>query len=185
MAKQRISEQKDRFTYPEWRLYANFLYRELGRLWHGKKSIFALVRGDEENAEFWRVFGIIFTATIQKFGAAHDHTFTVNEVARRAECAYEEYNKLTGLGFPFGTPIHQVYWIVRRILGNKLASEFLYDLQIIEIVALAVCACGYAAEGKMPPYIAKGLRPIEFFEGLRVAPALEEQFYGPSSSSKN
>jgi hypothetical protein len=185
MAKKRISEQKDRFTCPEWRLYANFLHRELGRLWYGKKSVFTLVKGDEENEEFWRAFGIIFTATLQKFGAAHGPTLTFNELAIRAKYAYEEYNKLIGLGFPFGTFTHQIYWLVRRLLGNKLASEFLYDLQITEIIALAVCACGYAAEGKMPPYTAKGLRPLEFFEGLRVAPELEEQFYGPSSSPKN
>jgi hypothetical protein len=185
MAKKRISEQKDRFTYPEWRLYANFLHRELGRLWHGKKSVFTLVKGDKENAEFWGDFGILFTATIQKFGEAHGLILAPKELVRRTKYAYEEYSKLSGLGFPFGTLFHEIGWIARRILGDKLASEFLYDFQITEIIILAVCAYGSAAEGKMPPYVVENLRPIEFFEGLRVAPELEEQFYGPSSSLIN
>jgi hypothetical protein len=179
MTKERIQETPWRLAPPEWRLYANFLHRELARLWCGKKSVFTLVKGDKENEEFWGDFGIIFTATIQKFGEAHGSAFMINELAIRTRHALEEYDKLRGRGFPFGTLAHEICWIVRRILGDKLASDFLYDFQITEVIILAVCAYSYAAEGKMPPYPKKALlRPIEFYEGLSVAPGLEELFYG-------
>jgi hypothetical protein len=178
MTKDRIQKQKGELKCPEWRLYANFLHRELARLWYGKKSIFTLVRCDKDNEEFWGDFGLILTATMQKFGQAHGLTLTTNELVRRTKHAYEEYTKLTGLGFPLGTLAHEIYWMVRRILGDKLASDFLYDFQITEIIILAVCAYGYAIEGKTPQDV-KGanLRPIEFYEGLPVAPELEELFY--------
>jgi hypothetical protein len=178
MTKDRIQKQKGELKCPEWRLYANFLHRELARLWYGKKSIFTLVMCDKDNEEFWGDFGLILTATMQKFGQAHGLTLTTNELVRRTKHAYEEYTKLTGLGFPLGTLAHEIYWMVRRILGDKLASDFLYDFQITEIIILAVCAYGYAAEGKKPPY-EKGARlaSIEFYEGLPVAPELEKLFY--------
>jgi len=179
MTKKRISEQKGGLRWPKWRLYANLLHRELVRLWYGKKSVFTLTKGDEENREFWKVFGFIFVGTILEFGMAHGLTLVV--MIRRFEKARKEYDKLSGLGFPFGTTAHEFYWLVRRILGDKLASEFLYDFQITEVIILAVCACGYAAEGKLPPYERFDiLRPIEFYEAQPVAPDLEEQFYGES-----
>jgi hypothetical protein len=166
---------------PEWRLYANFLHRELARLWYGKKSIFTLVKGDEDNEEFWGDFGVIFSMTMQKFAHSHGLTLTTNELFRRTKHAYEEYSKLVGKGFPFGTLGHKIWWITCRVLGDELASDFLYDFQITEIIILAVCAYGYAAEGKMPPYVKDAnLRPIEFYEGLPIAPELEEWFYGKS-----
>jgi hypothetical protein len=178
MMRDRVQEQQDGLKCPEWRLYANFLHRELVRLWCGKKSVFSLVKGDKENEEFWGDFGIIFTATIQRFGVAHELALTTNELAIRTRHAYEEYDKFRGRGFPFGTLAHKIYWMVRRILGDKLASDFLYDFQITEIIILAVCAYAYAADGKMPPYPKKAiLRPIDFYEGLPVAPELEEHFY--------
>ncbi len=174
-------EQKDSFTWPEWRLCSNFLHRELARLWYGRKSIFNLVEGDAENADFWKLFAAIWGMTIQRFGIAHG--LTVEEMAKLSKSGYKVYDNLIEFGFPYGTYLHQITWVVRWIFGNRLASEFLYDFQITEIIALAACVSGYAAEGKITPYAKiKILRPIEFYEGLPVAPELEKQFYGESSA---
>jgi hypothetical protein len=184
MTNERIPAQKDGLTWPEWRLYANFLHRELGRLWHGKKSIFTLAKGDKENEEFWELFALILAMTFQRFGLAHG--LTSDEIAKRAKSANEMYDRLRSLGFNFGSPILECVWLVRQTLGDKLASEFLFDLQVTEIIILAGVACGYAAEGKMPPYPkSKNLRPIDFYEILPVAPELEEQFYGKNSLPKS
>jgi hypothetical protein len=183
MTKKIIPEQKGGLRWPKWRLYANFLHRELVRLWYGKKSVFTLTKGDEENREFWKVFGFIFVGTILEFGMAHG--IPPDKMIRRFEGAPEEYEKLIGRVFPFGTWAHEIYWFVRRILGDELASEFLYDFQIAEIIVLAICACGYATDGKLPPYNqGANLRPIEFYEGQPVAPELEERFYGETSLPK-
>jgi len=176
--------ENSRLTWPEWRLYANFLHRELARLWYGKKSVFTLVKGNDENEEFWELFSLILAMTFQRFGLAHG--LTSDEIAKSAKSANKEYDKLRSLGFHLGSPIRECVWLIRQILGDKLASEFLFDFQITEIVLLAIGAYGYAAEGKMPPYVKKGSRiyPIEFYEGLPVAPELEEQFYGKNVSPK-
>jgi hypothetical protein len=177
MTKDRAQKQKGRFKCPEWRLYANFLHRELGRLWYGKKSIFTSVKGDKEKGAFWVFFGIILAKIIQKFGQAHG--LTANEIDRRYKNLDKEYYKWIDSGFAFNPIIHGLVWIAQRTLGEKLAREFLYDFQIAEIIILTLCTSGYVLEGKMPPYPKEAiLRPIEFYEGLPVAPELEEWFYG-------
>jgi len=179
MTKKRIQERESRLACPKWRLYANFLNRELVRLWYGKKSIFTLVKSDKENREFWEVFGFVFTGTILHFGVAHG--LESDEMIRRFEGAPEEYEKQIGRVFPFGILAHEICWLVQRILGDELASELLYDPQITEIIFLAVCAHGYATDGNLPPYeTLENLRPVEFYEALPCAPDLEERFYGKS-----
>ena len=177
MTKERIQETPGRFGPPEWRLYANFLHREIARLWYGKKSVFKLVKGDAENREFWELFNLIFAMTTLRFGATHG--LTKDELDSHVKFADIQYNKLRSRGFPYNTYAAEIYFGVRWILGDELASEFLYDPQIGEIVCLALSTIGLAAEGKMPPYTEFArLHPIEFYEWPTVAPELEEQFYG-------
>ena len=177
MTKDRIQGQKDGLTWPEWRLNANFLQREIVRLWYGKKSIFTLVKGDAENAEFWELFGVIFFVVVKTFGQAHG--LTADEINRRYESAGKACRIFSQHGVVPRSIPDIFAWLVHWVLGDKLASEFLFDPQITEIIIVASVTYGHAAEGKMPPY-AKGdnLRPIEFYEGLPVAPELERQFYG-------
>ena len=176
MTKAKIQEQKDGLECPEWRLYANFLHRELARLWYGKKSIFNSVKGDKEKRAFWVFLGIILAKIILKFGQAHG--IAANEIARRHKNWDKEYYKWIASGFAFNPILHGLVWLAQRALGEMLAREFLYDFQIAEIIILTLCAYGYATEGKMPPYPKEALlRPIEFYEGLPVAPELEKLFH--------
>ncbi len=179
MTKRRIPEQKDRLTWPEWRLYANFLHRELARLWYGKKSIFTLIKGDAENAEFWKRFGFIWYATIRRFGVTHG--IAAEEIDRRIESLAKKLDKID-----FIPLFYSFYWFVRELLGNKLAREFLFDFQITEIIMLAVGAGAYAMHGKMPPYTeGADIHRLEFYEGLPVDPQLEELFYGKNPLRKS
>ena len=176
MTKEKIQGQKDGLTCPKWRLYANFLHRELARLWYGKKNIFSLVKGDKEQEKLWIPFSFIWGAVVASFGETHG--LTTDELTKRVESASKECLKLISCGVGVGLPFYIPFCFARRTLGDKLASEFLYDPQITEIAALAVYAYGYAIEGKTPQDV-KGanLRPIEFYEGLPIAPELEELFY--------
>jgi hypothetical protein len=184
MAKERISEQAGRFTCPEWRLYANFLHRELGRLWHGKKNIFTPFMGDKRRYAFWIFWGTIFAKTIQKFGEVHG--LTTDGMAGRFKNWNKEYDKWLNSGSVLNPLVHGIVWLAQRTLGENLAREFLYDFQIAEIIILTLCTHGYTDESKMPPYPKEAiLRPIEFYEGLPVAIELEEQFYGSPSSLIN
>jgi hypothetical protein len=176
MMRDSVQEQQDGLKCPEWRLYANFLHRELGRLWYGKKSVFTLVKGNKEKQAFFMLSGIIFAKMIQKFGEAQG--LTADEMARRYKNWDREYYKWIGSESAFNLIIHGLFWIVQRALGEKLTREFLYDFQIAEIIILTLCTSGYVLEGKMPPYPKEAiLRPIEFYEGLPVAPELEKLFY--------
>ena len=177
MTKERKQKTTGRFAHPEWRLYANFLHRELARLWYGKKSVFPLVKGDKEMRAFFVFSGIIFAKVIQKFGEAHG--LTADEIARRYKNWDKEYYRWFGSASGFDLIIHGLFWIAQRALGESLTREFLYDFQIAEIIILTLCTSGRVIEGKMPPYPKEAfLRPIEFYEGLPVAPELEELFYG-------
>jgi hypothetical protein len=91
---------------------------------------------------------------------------------RRRHCSH---------GFAFASPLLETVSFIRRILDDKLASEFLFDPYITQTCILAGVACSYAAKGKMPPYKAGRLLPLEFYEDLPVAPELEEHFYGSPS----
>jgi hypothetical protein len=177
MTKEKIQEPKSRVTWPEWRLYANFLHRELARLWYGNKSVFTLVKGNKGKQEFFILSGIIFARMIQKFGEAHG--VAADEIARRYKNWDKEYYKWIDSETAYNLIIHGLFWIVQRALGEELTREFIYDFQIAEIIILTLCTSGYVLGGKQPPYPKEAiLRPIEFYEGLPVAPELEEQFYG-------
>ena len=176
MTKDKVQEQKDGLKCPEWRLYANFLQRELGRLWYGKKSVFTLIKGDKENRAFFVFLGIIFAKMIQKFGEAQG--VTADQIARRYKNWDKEYYKWIGSESAFNLITHGLFWIAQRALGEKLTREFLYDFQIAEIIILTLCTYGYVIERKMPPYPKEAiLRPIEFYESLPVAPEIEKLFY--------
>jgi hypothetical protein len=177
MTKERIQEPRSRVTWPEWRLYANFLHRELGRLWYGKRGVFTLVKGNKAKQAFWVFLGIIFAKMIQKFAEAHG--ITTDEIAKRSQNWNKEYEKWIDSKFAFNPIIHAIVWLTQRALGENLTREFLYDFQIAEIIILALCTYGYEANGKMPPYPKEAiLHPLEFYENLPVAPELEELFYG-------
>jgi len=183
MTKERIHEQEGGITWPEWRLYANFLLRELARLWYGKKSIFTpvLVKGDVENAEFWGLFSLIIGKAMLRFGLAHD--LTHGEMVKRAKKAVEDYDKLNSQGLAPPSHFLIAVWSIRRTLGDILASEFLYDPHVTQMFGLASGACYYAAKGEMPSYKNARLMPLDFYEWLPIAPELEEQFYGKKPSS--
>ena len=176
MTKDRIQEQKDGLECPEWRLYANFLHRELARLWYGKKSVFMPVKGNKEKQAFFILSGIIFAMMIQKFGEAKG--LTADEIARRYKNWDKEYYKWIDSESAYNIVIHGLFWVVQRALGEKLTREFLYDFQIAEIIILTLCTSGYVLGGKKPPYPKEAiLHPIEFYESLPVAPEIENLFY--------
>jgi hypothetical protein len=168
---------------PKWRLKANFLLRELTRLWYGKKSVFTLVKGDKEQESFWRIFGFIWGAMVIEFGKTHG--IATDEMDKRIKSIYKEYAKLSDKEVGFDSPFHPIVWFALHVLGDTLGNKFLYDFQVDEILVLAAGARFYAIQGKMPPYVKDTRTPqIEFYENLPVATELEKLFYGnPSPKS--
>jgi hypothetical protein len=175
MTEKGTQEQSDGAKCPKWRQYANFLHRELARLFYGKKSIFSIITNDSKHKEFWDHFDFIFAHIMILFGL--EHGLTPEEMFTRGKNALEEYEKLCKLGFYFNSPYHEAYYTANKTLGEELAIQFLNDFQITDILVLIFAAFFYALKGKEPPYIkyVKGgkLLPLEFYENLEVDPELE------------
>jgi len=180
MTKRKTHNQESRLKWPEWRLYANFLHRELARLWYGKKSVFNLVKSDQVQKRLWSPFALIWGMIVGKFG--EEHGLALDEMVKVSIIDYKQHDKLSSQDITPESPFYPFYWFARQTLGDKLASEFLFDFQITEIIILAMGAYGkWAMEGKPPDVKDVNLHPIDFYEGLPVAPELEEYFYGSSS----
>ncbi len=184
MTKERKQGQKSGPMWSEWRLYANFLHRELARLWYGKESVFKSARdfgNDDENPSFWGIFSFFFGSILGAFGEAHG--IALDEMIRRHISAIVQSDKFVVV---YSSRLQGYSWLAHWVLGDALAREFLFDAQIIEIFALSEGAYAQLAEGKMPPYAGSAnLKPLEFYESLPVAPRFEEHFYGKNPSPKS
>jgi hypothetical protein len=179
MTTEKVQTQGDQPESAHWKLYANFLIRELVRMWYGQKSIFDASKIHKQKSSFWERLGHTFSWTVISFGDYYG--LSRSEMAERIEEMEEE---LRSGAFPtFSEPAEEVFYFAKRTLGDELAKRFLCEYGVLLIFGLIVGAYRLAAEGKMPPYKRQGLIPsLEFCETLRVAPDMEKLYYGENTS---
>ena len=161
---------------PKWRLYANFLLRELARLWYGQKSIFDLRYGYDEGSPFWRDFAALFTEMAFLFG--ENHGLTTKETGDRLVKAILNWEKWHGTYLTFSQPYYEVLWKVNRMLDAELAKKLTDDFDVGVILSFAGYTYTFASKGKQPPYGSFArLQPLEYYETLPVDPGLEDRYY--------
>lgn len=167
---------------PRWKLKANFIIRELARLCYGKKSIFDIRQGyDDDDMPFWKEFCGLFCRLSLSYGEAQG--VAIDEMAYRMKKAIEDLEKWRVIGLKFSTPSNEAAWLTTQILGDDVSGSFLEDREVKTILIIAVQAFIFASNGQKPPYVDfVALQPLAHYDGLPVAPELEELYYNPSPS---
>jgi len=161
---------------PKWRLYANFLLRELARMWYGQKSIFDLQYGYDEGSPFWREFVYLFGEMVKLFGK--EHGLTEKEMANRLWEAIRSWVIYHGINIVFSQPYFEAKWKAMRMLGMELSQKLFDDFDVGVILSLSGYAYVFARRGKRPPFAAFArLDPLEYYEALPVDPGLEDGYY--------
>jgi len=161
---------------PKWRLYANFLLRELARMWYGQKSIFDLRYGYDEGSPFWRDFVFLFIEMAYLFG--EEHGVDQKEAAKRVIEANKKWLIWHGGRPTFSEPYYEAKWYAIQMLEAELAEKLFDDFDVGVILSFAGYAYGFARTGKLPPYkpFAR-LEALEYYEALPVDPGLEDRYY--------
>jgi hypothetical protein len=156
---------------PKWRLKANFLLRELARMWHGQKSIF-----DPESEYSWRDFVFLFIELTYAFG--EEHGVSEKEAAMRLFEANQRWLKWHGMRPTFASPYFGAKWHAIQMLGEELAEKMFDDFDVGVILSFIEYAYSRASNGELPPYkpFAR-MKAYENFEALPVAPELERRYY--------
>jgi hypothetical protein len=156
---------------PKWRLRANFLLRELARMWYGQKSIF-----DPGSEYSWRDFVYLFVQLVYAFG--EEHGVSEKEAAKRLYEANMRWLKWHGLRPTFSSPYYEAMWHAIQMLGEELAEKLFDDFDVGAILSFVEYAYTFARRGEMPPYkpFAR-LTAYENFETLPVDPWWEERYY--------
>jgi hypothetical protein len=161
---------------PKWRLYANFLLRELARMWYGQKSVFDLRYGYDCESSFGHDFVGLFGRMVELFGK--EHGLTEKEMDRRLRSAISEWVMWHGIDIVFSEPYFEAKWKAIRMLGDKLAEELFDDFDVGVILSFVHYTYTFARKGKMPPYpFFARLQPLEYYESLPVDPYLEDVYY--------
>jgi len=161
---------------PKWRLYANFLLRELARLWYGQKSIFDLRYGYGPDSPFWRDFVFLFDQMVVLFGEKNYLVaWGMDDRLREAIRGWQIWH---GMEPVFSQPYFEAKWRAIQRLGSELSQKLFDDFDVGVILSLAGYAYGFARRGKMPPYkpFAR-LETLEYYEALPVDPGLEDRYY--------
>jgi hypothetical protein len=145
---------------PLWRLKANYLMRQLARIWYGKLS----QRDYPNSAEFERLFLEIMCQFVEAHGGNR------NEVLRVINRRREEFEAVHGMEIRFKDRICKFWWMVRNGIPKELYDAFAKDEIIQSILWTAEWLLDYEEEGKEPPYEpAAWLNPLDYYERLPVA----------------
>jgi hypothetical protein len=167
-------------SLPKWRLHANFLLRELARMWYGQKSIFDLQYGYHKDSPFWREFIFLFDEMVKLFGKEHGlHERFMDEWLSDAIGRWRMWH---GIDLVFSQPYFEAKWRAIQRLGSELAQKLLDDFDVDVILTFAGYAYGLARRGQKPPYdFPVRFNPLEYFEALPVDPELEARYYNDKS----
>jgi hypothetical protein len=161
---------------PKWRLCANFMLRELARMWYGQKSIFNLKYGYDEESPFWRHFVSLFDRMVVLFG--EENSLAACDMDDRLHEAIRKWQLWHGIDLVFSLPGFAAKWHAIQRLGLELARNLFEDFDVGVILSLADYTYILARRGKMPPYkpFAR-LETLEYYEALPVDPGLEDRYY--------
>jgi len=144
---------------PLWRLKANYLLRQLVRIWYGKLPI----RDYPSSPEFERLFLGIMCQFVE------DHGFNGKQVPEWIERQKEKFESVHGRPITFGDRESELYWIIRSGIPKELHEIFAKDETIQLITVMAAFILEYEKEEKEPPYEPIGwLQSLDYYEALTV-----------------
>jgi hypothetical protein len=144
---------------PLWRLKANYLMRQLARIWYGKLS----QRDYPNSAEFERLFLEIMCQFIE------EHVYNRNEVRNVLKQRREEFEAIHGRKIGFKDRVRKFWWMVRNGIPKELYDAFAKDEIIQSILWTAEWLLDYEEEEKEPPYEpAPWMKPLDYYEQLPV-----------------
>ena len=165
---------------PKWRLHANFLLRELARLWYGQKSIFDLRYGYGPDSPFWRDFVFLFDQMVVLFG--EKNYLVAWGMDDRFHGAIRGWRMWPDMEPVFSQPYFEAKRRAIQRLGSELSQKLFDDFDVGVILTLAGYAYGFARRGKTPPYNPfASLEALEYYEALPVDPGLEDRYYNSKS----
>ena len=144
---------------PLWRLKANYLMRQLARVWYGK--LFG--RGYAKSSEFERLFIEIMCQFVE------DHGGNGKDVLHWIEFGKQAFEVVHGKEITFKDRISELDWMIRNGVPKELREEFAKDALIQDIIRTAEWILNYEEEGEKPPYKPTvWLRPLDYYEQLPV-----------------
>jgi hypothetical protein len=144
---------------PLWRLKANYLMRQMARIWYGKLS----QRDYPNSAEFERLFLEIMCQFIE------EHVYNRNEVRNVLKQRREEFEAIHGRKIGFKDRVRKFWWMVRNGIPKELYDAFAKDEIIQSILWTAEWLLDYEEEEKEPPYEpAPWMKPLDYYEQLPV-----------------
>jgi len=148
-------------THPQplWRLKANYLLRQLVRIWYGKLPI----RDYPNSPEFERLFLGIMCQFVE------DHGFNGKQVPKWIERQKEKFESVHGRPITFRDRDSELHWIIRSGIPKELHEIFAKDETIQLITVMAAFILEYEKEEKEPPYEPIGwMQPLDYYEALPV-----------------
>jgi hypothetical protein len=148
---------------PLWRLKANYLLRQLARIWYGKipKSDYL------HSVKFETLFLDVMCQFIE------DHGGNSLEVHKRIKQRKEEFEAIHGKEIAFKDQVSKLDWLVKNGMPNRLYETFSRDETIQSILLMVEWLINYEEEGKEPPY--KPAAWMESFEHYEQLPVLEPE----------
>jgi hypothetical protein len=143
---------------PKWRLIANYLMRELARVWYGNSSKLP-------NDFLWSLKQLLFEFAVEK--GLERETFVDAVYSVRAE-----FEEIHGCEITFRTPVQEIIWTARKCLPEELADEFLWDPQVRFVLTAAELILSLSKAGLEPPYekYAIVFESLDEYEKLPVIP---------------
>jgi len=142
-----------------WVKKANFLLRELARVWYGK--------GSKHVPDADYRFMDFFMQVVYQYGESNGLPAVV--MAQRLAKAEIRFRKFHNMQPKFKTPAFWAVWVVGHTLPKEQRRAFLTDWRIRLILRLAHNIAVQRSRYNEPPYKPfKGLKPIEYFEALEV-----------------
>jgi len=164
---------------PKWRLHANFLLRELARLWYGQKSFFDMPPDYCNGANFWLEFVSLFDEMAKLFGK--EYGLAENIMDKRLREAIGYWKEQHGIKIVFASPYFEAKWRVRHMLERERADRLFDNHVVATVLILAFYAYNRDFRGEMPPHGSlTDLKPLEYYEALPVDPDLEDKYYKKS-----
>jgi hypothetical protein len=139
-----------------WKLVANYVERELARVWYGKIYI-APRHLRNYLVELFHSF--VFGRGIK----AEEFDITLKQ-------ARQDFEEMHGCELSFRTPVQEIIWMAEKCLPESLSLEFLSDPQVTFILRAGELIWALLQAGLKPPYEKYGLsfRPLEEYEKLSV-----------------
>ena len=144
---------------PLWRLKANYLMRQLARIWYGK----LLGRDYAKSSEFERLFIEIMCQFVE------DHGGNSKDVLHWIEFGKQAFEIVHGKEITFKDRISELDWMIRNGVPKELREEFAKDALIQDIIRTAEWILNYEEKGEKPPYEPTiWLKPLDYYEQLPV-----------------